>query len=87
MRPGNSPPLPTWAPVHPQTKSQKRAAAPAPLVVPMLLFGIDMTEVERTAMRQTATLRGLPDRTEALFQQESEQAAKRAVIPRNRLRR
>jgi len=63
------------------------AAAPAPLVVPMLLFGIDVTEMQRTLMRQTATLRGSPGSAEASFQQESEHAAKQAVVPRNRLRR
>jgi hypothetical protein len=63
------------------------AAAPAPLVVPMLWFGIDGTEMERRVMRQTATLRGSPESADASFQQESEHAGKQSVTPRNRLRR
>lgn len=57
----------------------KSTGAPRPLTVPMLLFGIDVTEMQRTLSSSDATDPG--------FGQETEQACKQAVVPRNRLRR
>lgn len=61
--------------------------APGPLAVPMLLFGIDMTETERTLIGRMEAFRGSTGCTDAAFQQEIEKAAKEGVTPRNRLPR
>lgn len=62
------------------------AAAPSPLVIPTLLFGIDITEMQRTMMQQMkpGILSSSPGTTGLSLQQEG--AAKQAVVPRNRLR-
>jgi len=56
------------------------AGAPAPPVVPTLLFGIDTTDIQRALLDSQ-------DHGGASLQHEVERAGKESVVPKNRLRR
>lgn len=61
-------------------------AAPGPLIIPTLLFGIDLTDIQRTMlqqMRRPGALSTSPESTGLALQQE--RSAKESVVPRNRL--
>jgi hypothetical protein len=59
----------------------------APLTVPILLFGVDMTEMQRALMTQLPASPGSTSQSGSSLQQETERAGKKSVTPRNRLRR
>jgi hypothetical protein len=60
------------------SKFHDSSSAPSPRVVPMVVMGVDVTEIMRTMMSHTGP-------SSASFQQEQEQAMRRAAVPRNRL--
>ena len=64
-----------------------KVAGPTPFAVPTLLFGIDLTDIQRTMMQQMrqqgGTLSSSPDTGLSL---QHERVAKDSVVPRNRLR-
>jgi len=67
-----------------ESEFHNEAGAPPPPLVPVVVFGIDMTDIGRTLARQ---LDSSADNTGTAFQKESENHGKQAVVPRNRLRR
>ncbi len=69
-----------------ESEFHNTTGGPRSMIVPMLLFGIDLTEIQRTLM-PTASLSSSSETELALNQTAVEQAGKRSVLPRNRLRR
>jgi hypothetical protein len=63
-----------------------KTGASKPLIVPMLLFGVDLTEMQRALVQKTASLSSSSNTGDAL-NQAAEEAGKQSVLPRNRLRR
>lgn len=62
----------------------ERSGALKPLVIPLLLFGIDLTEMQR-GMLGGVSVSGAHN--EAISNEGAEHPGKQAVLPRNRLRR
>lgn len=70
-----------------ESEFHNEAASPGPLIVPIILFGIDITEMQRAVTSQITTPNELEPNNGKQLQQETDRAGERSITPRNRLRR